>query len=195
MTFKMANKPRTITVFNLRADTKEFIGEGDAYIQPFTGLPAHCTTVSPPAAKRGFVAIFDDAEQAWSEHEDHRGTVVYDVATGQEIYITEPGPLPPGTTGIAPGGAFEKWDGSAWIKDEMAERQALVESAENQKAEMLKVANDTIAPLQDAVELDMATDEEIALLGEMKKYRVLLSRVDTSNAPDIAWPVEPVNVA
>ncbi|MEY5509334.1 tail fiber assembly protein, partial [Salmonella enterica subsp. enterica serovar Corvallis] len=46
-----------------------------------------------------------------------------------------------------------------------------------------------IAPLQDAVDLGIATDDEKAQLGEWKKYRVLVNRVDTSN-PD--WPEQPV---
>ncbi|HBR2160753.1 TPA: tail fiber assembly protein, partial [Klebsiella pneumoniae] len=46
----------------------------------------------------------------------------------------------------------------------------------------------TISILQDAVDLDMATDEERTQLTTLKKYRVLLSRVDTSKAPDIDWP-------
>lgn len=45
-----------------------------------------------------------------------------------------------------------------------------------------------IAPLQDAVDLDMATEVETALLLEWKKYRVLLNRVDTSK-PE--WPTAP----
>ncbi|EEU6178823.1 tail fiber assembly protein, partial [Salmonella enterica] len=45
-----------------------------------------------------------------------------------------------------------------------------------------------IAPLQDAVDLDIATDDEKAQLDEWKKYRVLVNRVDTSN-PD--WPAQP----
>ncbi|MGK4356727.1 tail fiber assembly protein [Enterobacter cloacae] len=38
----------------------------------------------------------------------------------------------------------------------------------------------------------MATDEEIARLGEWEKYSVLLSRVDVRNAPDIEWPAPSV---
>ncbi|EON9774816.1 tail fiber assembly protein, partial [Escherichia coli] len=48
-----------------------------------------------------------------------------------------------------------------------------------------------IAPLQDAVDLEIATEEETSLLEAWKKYRVLLNRVDTSTAPDIEWPVIP----
>ncbi|MCE7685092.1 tail fiber assembly protein, partial [Escherichia coli] len=48
------------------------------------------------------------------------------------------------------------------------------------------------APLQDAVDLEIATEEEASLLAAWKKYRVLLNRVDTSVAPDIEWPAVPV---
>ena len=47
------------------------------------------------------------------------------------------------------------------------------------------------APLQDAADLEIATEEETSLLEAWKKYRVLLNRVDTSTAPDIEWPEEP----
>ncbi|WP_206400429.1 tail fiber assembly protein, partial [Escherichia coli] len=45
-----------------------------------------------------------------------------------------------------------------------------------------------IATLQDAVDLDMATEEEKLSLTHWKKYRVLLNRVQPENAPDIEWP-------
>ena len=57
-----------------------------------------------------------------------------------------------------------------------------------------RVASEHIAPLQDAVDLEIATEEETSLLEAWKKYRVLLNRVDTSTAPDIEWPEEPDTV-
>ncbi|MBB7444214.1 tail fiber assembly protein, partial [Escherichia coli] len=42
------------------------------------------------------------------------------------------------------------------------------------------------------VPLQIATEEEKALLAAWKTYRVLLNRVDTSTAPDIEWPAVPV---
>ncbi|NPF56150.1 tail fiber assembly protein, partial [Escherichia coli] len=45
---------------------------------------------------------------------------------------------------------------------------------------------------QDAADLEIATEEETLLLEAWKKYRVLLNRVDTSTAPDIEWPTNPV---
>lgn len=45
--------------------------------------------------------------------------------------------------------------------------------------------------LQDAVDLDEATDEETTALPFWKKYRVLLSRVDANTADTITWPSKP----
>lgn len=69
----------------------------------------------------------------------------------------------------------------------------LVSEANAEKNRLIQNANDTISPLQDAVDLDIATDEEISLLAEWKKYRVLLMRVDTTKAPDIEWPPLPIS--
>ena len=60
-----------------------------------------------------------------------------------------------------------------------------------QKNSLMQVASEHIAPLQDAVDLEIATEEETSLLEAWKKYRVLLNRVDTSVAPDIEWPTIP----
>ncbi|HAN3865167.1 TPA: tail fiber assembly protein, partial [Escherichia coli] len=45
--------------------------------------------------------------------------------------------------------------------------------------------------VQTVVELEIATEEEKALLAAWKTYRVLLNRVDTSLSPDIEWPSQP----
>lgn len=60
--------------------------------------------------------------------------------------------------------------------------------AQRNKLELLTQANNVIATLQDAVDLNMATDEETANLLEWKKYRVLLSRVDVKKP---VWPPLP----
>ncbi|MGJ0624455.1 tail fiber assembly protein [Xenorhabdus bovienii] len=67
----------------------------------------------------------------------------------------------------------------------------LQQKAEEKKQSLMLQATNTIAPLQDAVDLGIATDEEKTILTEWRKYRVLLNRVDCSTAPDIAWPEQP----
>jgi len=59
------------------------------------------------------------------------------------------------------------------------------------KASLLSEATVAISPLQDSIDLDMATVEEEKKLAAWKKYRVLVNRVDTSLAPDIEWPEKP----
>lgn len=76
-------------------------------------------------------------------------------------------------------------------KEKPKTKEQLIAEAEQKKQMLLSEAAEAIAPLQDAVDLDIATDEEIALLKEWKKYRVLINRIDTSTAPDITWPVKP----
>ncbi|WP_283245270.1 tail fiber assembly protein [Pseudomonas sp. PCH44] len=54
-------------------------------------------------------------------------------------------------------------------------------------------ADAAIAPLQDAVDLDMATDQEVALLKDWKRYRVALNRLpEQEGYPSaIDWPAPP----
>ncbi|EAY7437235.1 tail fiber assembly protein [Salmonella enterica] len=191
MTFKMSEQAQTIKIFNLRSDTNEFIGAGDAYIPPHTGLPANCTDLAPPDIPSSHIAVFDAETQTWSLQEDHRGETVYDTTTGNQMYISEPGPLPENATSVSPGGGYKKWDSKTqvWVNDEAAEAVARLREAEETKNRLLQIASEKIAPLQDAVDLDIATDDEKAQLDEWKKYRVLVNRVDTSN-PD--WPEQPV---
>ncbi|PZZ31534.1 tail fiber assembly protein [Escherichia coli] len=170
MAFRMSEQPRTIKIYNLLAGTNEFIGEGDAYIPPHTGLPANSTDIAPPDIPAGFVAVFNSDKASWHLVEDHRGKTVYDVASGDALFISELGPLPENVTWLSPEGEFQKW---------------------KTKNSLMQVASEHIAPLQDAVDLEIATEEETSLLEAWKKYRVLLNRVDTSTAQDIEWPALP----
>ncbi|EMU1996179.1 tail fiber assembly protein [Salmonella enterica subsp. enterica serovar Newport] len=190
MTFKMSDTPQTIKIFNLRSDTNEFIGAGDAYIPPHTGLPANCTDIAPPDIPASHIAIFDAETGTWSLHEDHRGETVYDTTTGNQVYISAPGPLPENVTSVSPDGEYQKWDGKAWVKDEAAETAARLRKAEGTKSRLLQMASEKIAPLQDAVDLDEATDKEKASLLAWRKYRVQVNRVDTLKP---VWPEKPAS--
>ncbi|HEN1355257.1 TPA: tail fiber assembly protein [Escherichia coli] len=62
------------------------------------------------------------------------------------------------------------------------------QQAESQKAALLSEAESVIQPLERAVRLNMATDEERARLESWERYSVLVSRVDPVN-PE--WPEMP----
>lgn len=69
--------------------------------------------------------------------------------------------------------------------------EQLIATADKNKASLRSQADEEISWRQDAVNLGIATDEEIATLEEWKKYRIMLMRVDTSTAPEITWPEQP----
>ncbi|HDY7027349.1 TPA: tail fiber assembly protein, partial [Klebsiella pneumoniae] len=79
--------------------------------------------------------------------------------------------------------------GSAWVTDAAQQHAADVAAAETQKKQMITQVSDEILILMDAVNLNMATDDEKSRLTALQAYRVLLNRIDTSLAPDIVWPV------
>ncbi|EBB1862541.1 tail fiber assembly protein, partial [Salmonella enterica subsp. enterica serovar Cerro] len=68
------------------------------------------------------------------------------------------------------------------------EKAAQLRQAEETKSRLLQMASEKIAPLQDAVDLDEATDKEKASLLAWKKYRVQVNRVDTASP---TWPEIP----
>ncbi|RAW88356.1 tail fiber assembly protein [Photorhabdus laumondii] len=70
-------------------------------------------------------------------------------------------------------------------------KEELQQYIESKKQQFIVEASQQIAPLQDAVDLGIATKEEEATLLVWKKYRVMLNRIDISLAPDIEWPEQP----
>ncbi|MBD8128353.1 tail fiber assembly protein [Pantoea agglomerans] len=69
--------------------------------------------------------------------------------------------------------------------------EQLAVMAASEKAKLLALATIAIDPLQDAADLEIATDKEAASLKAWKTYRVMVNRIDTSKAPNIDWPKAP----
>ena len=67
----------------------------------------------------------------------------------------------------------------------------LIAHAEETRAQLMAEANQKITPLQAALDVGIATEDELAQLKVWKTYLVLLSRVNTSTAPAIEWPPRP----
>ncbi|WP_063957137.1 tail fiber assembly protein [Enterobacter cloacae] len=80
-----------------------------------------------------------------------------------------------------------------WVDIAPPSKEEAIQHADSLKAQLMSVANQAILPLQDAVDLEMATDKETILLTEWKKYRVRLNRIDVNAAPDIEWPESPLS--
>ncbi len=79
----------------------------------------------------------------------------------------------------------------AWADIPPPSAEESVEQARLQFSTLMQIADGKIRPLSDAQELGIATDEEAAQLRAWKTYRVMLNRVDTSQAPVTDWPDAP----
>lgn len=79
------------------------------------------------------------------------------------------------------------------LTEEQIEEQRLQAIALNMtiKSESMAQATAAIAPLQDAIDLDEATDEEAHLFKLWKQYRVALNRIDANTAEPVNWPETP----
>lgn len=182
-----------ITVYNYSHGTREYLSKANEFIPVGVGLPANACTDEPPGLKKGFVICRSVDDDSWEYQPDHRGEIIWNTETSQPEEVMLPGEYPAGTTTLAPATPFDAWDGDKWVTDERAKKAAEVAAAEGEKNALILFAGSCISPLQDAVELDMATDEEKSRYISWRQYRVLLTRVDTSLAPDINWPEPPLN--
>ncbi len=89
-------------------------------------------------------------------------------------------------------------DWSYLVTAEMKKEQASAEQLAQVQAETARlrlIADNAIAPLQDAVDIDDADVQEEALLKLWKKYRVALNRLpDQPGYPiTIEWPIQPMS--
>ncbi|MGJ0639177.1 tail fiber assembly protein [Xenorhabdus bovienii] len=127
----------------------------------------------------------------WEQVPDYRGKTAYHTKTRHPVQITEIGEIPTELTRLAPKNPFDKWNGKQWVTDAVAQREYEIRQTEQRKSNLQQQADFVIKPLQDAVDLGIATDAEKSALTEWRQYRVLLSRIDCTTAPDITWPGQP----
>lgn len=81
----------------------------------------------------------------------------------------------------------------AWVNMPAQTVEQLTNSAQKKISDLLSKAALNIAPLQDAVDLGIATTEETTSLTSWKTYRVAVNRVPTQSGypSTIDWPTIP----
>ena len=159
------------------------------YLPVGVGLPANAYLEAPKNVQENQAIIHNG--QQWTYPKDLRGTKVYSTRTGAEKIMQEVGDIPEGYTTLKPGSEFDKWDGKKWQLDKNKQHQSQVNQATTEKNQLIAEATSQINYLQDAVDSQIASEQEIQLLAEWKKYRVLLNRIDVQQAPNIDWPKQP----
>ncbi|MEX5353684.1 tail fiber assembly protein [Pseudomonas juntendi] len=189
------------TIYHIHPDTLEFIGLGLADPDPLAGeeenwlIPAFAFSDVPPESREGYAIVRDLQRGAWEWIEDNRG-IVYATDTGDAEEHFCLGPLPSTLTRTPYPGAFHTWSGSEWVVDIEALRADALAQAVDLNDKKLAEASMRIMPLEDAVDIGVATEEEQASLRAWKRYRIELNRVpqQIGYPLSIQWPLSPENV-
>ena len=177
-----------VVVYNVDAKG-EFLQATYQYLPIGVGLPANAYLEAPQSVKDNQAIIHDG--QQWTYPKDLRGTRIYSIETGGETILQEVGEIPDGFTELKPTSEFDSWDGKKWQFDKNKQHQYEVNQASIKKNQLLSEAASQLSYLQDAVDSQIASEQETQLLVEWKKYRVLVNRIDIELAPNIEWPNQP----
>jgi len=72
-------------IYNYKYDTKEFLNEQIAKINPLKKdeflLPKNSTTIKPPLKEKGFIFIYNENIKKWEKFKDFRGQYIHDINT------------------------------------------------------------------------------------------------------------------
>ncbi|RSK77850.1 tail fiber assembly protein [Pandoraea apista] len=192
-------------VYNYHPLTGVLISQGEADDNPLDAaepiIPGFATPQMPPVADMGFVACYmSDADRvpqnwtegAWRVVSDYRAVPVFRTADGLPFAFNDQyvgvGPLPEWLTVLPRPSDAHVWNGQVWEIDLDLAASVQISANKATRSELERAARAVMEPLQMAVDTEMATDAELALLLSWKRYFVLLFRVDLAN-PD--WPEVP----
>lgn len=172
--------------------TREYMGATMENVMFDVSLQSGAYLDEPKLPKKENQAIRRKEDgSAWEIVDDYRDSVAYDTQTKQPIMIDFIGSLPETLTLLKPTSQFDKWNGKKWVTDEQAIKKAQINLVAKQKEELSKEAEARIVQLERKVRLELATDEDKALLTEWEIYTVKLGDVNPELAPDIEFPQKP----
>jgi len=161
-------------------------------------IPGGAVDMAPPDLQPGKVYKPRSDGSGWVAVEDFRAVALYLTSDGSaytpgqergsgDMYAGL-GPIPDWLTADPRPDAWSVWKSGKWVRDDAVWRAHVMASNQAKQAQLLSAVAVRISTLQDAVELEIATEAEISALKELRVYRVELSRVDvTLDAPK--WPI------
>ena len=183
----LATQAGNLRVYYYDADSKEYIGWSDEYINLGVSMPGCSTPVAPEEAPSGMVAIFSDDK--WNVAADHRGETVYSTVDGAATVVNYIGELMDGFTASAPSTPYDQWNGSEWVTDKNAAHAADVADSEQRKQELIAAAQQSISLLQTKLLMGRTlTDAETNKVNKTLDYIDAVEAIDTATAPGINFP-------
>ncbi|MFD2643063.1 tail fiber assembly protein [Pseudomonas japonica] len=184
------------TIYHAHPMTGEYLGQGIADPDPMDKenwlIPGFAYLDAPPEVPTLKVARRSGDKSSWEVVDDYRGPV-YSTSTGEVQEYTRLGSLPEGLTLHPRPAAFYRWNGTAWELDKLAQLVGARADALTSRDERLALATMRIAPLEDAVYLQRATETEKEQLLAWKTYRMNLGRIEQLDGFPLAfeWPPSP----
>ena len=178
-----------LVIYNVDANTGEYLSATYQYFPVGVGLPANAY-LDAPSDVDDRCAIVRQGDK-WTYPIDHRGKVIYSIETGVESIATTIGDIPDGFTLLTPSSEFDSWDGKKWVLDKEKQHQHDIAVAQSQQSQLLKEVNNEISNFQDAVDAEIATEQQVEILKKWKKYRFELNQLDVNKVPNINWPKKP----
>lgn len=162
-------------------------------------IPGGAVDIPPPEdVQPGLVYWLADAG-GWESAPDFRESALYYTRDGRPYTLNSVqngdvyagiGALPDWLTLTPRPNAWSVWNGSSWVEDAELLASTVTRQRSDTKARLLAAAAQSMAPLQDAEDLGISTDDEVARLKQWKRYRVELTRVDPA-IHDMPWPDMP----
>ncbi|CAM6859894.1 tail fiber assembly protein [Enterobacter hormaechei] len=180
-----------ITVFNYDGETREYLSSSVEYLPVGVGIPANSSIDAPGESKTGFAICRTTDFSSWEYITDHRGQIVYNIETMQQVEVTALGDYPEGTTPTAPASPYDKWDGEKWIMDSAAKHQGDIADAEQHRQMLLAQVDELSSDWRVELMLGDISEENKKKLSSWMAYKTAVKAVNVSTAPDINWPVQP----
>lgn len=194
------------SLYPFSPDTRIYIGDPQPWpidpvetaiagepVYAMLSAPAQAAPDAPPDVPSGMLARRLPDDSGWELVADTLG-VWYD-ATGSQVSIESLDADVSALTREAPPDSTSMLVNGAWVPDPAKVASAAKVSADTAVAAGMAEAARQIAVLQDAADLGIATDAEAQAYTEWRRYRVLLSRVQSDPAyPNVTLPEQPPKV-
>lgn len=186
----LATDAGDIRCFYYDANTNEYVGWSDEFINIGVSMPGNSTDIDPGDDIAGKVAVFTDG--VWKLEEDHRGQTVWSTNDGRAEIVDYIGEIKPDFTTMSPSTPFDIWDCDKWVTDTETQHAAAITQAENERERLLKHADDVMLDWRTELMLGEISDANRAKLSAWMTYKNEVKSVDVTTDPErVNWPVPP----
>ncbi|WP_392551245.1 tail fiber assembly protein [Orbus wheelerorum] len=180
-----------VTLYNFDNVTYEFIATTIRQLPAGISIPADSCLDAPNYIDENTAIVRDVKNNQWIYPPDHRGKQIYNIHDGSPKTVDFIGELPDTYTDKVPGSAFDSWNGKEWIEDKEKALKNRIDLAKQEQESRLSEADSYIYDLNEAIELELATDAQKELHKSWRQYRFVVKQININQPDSINWPAKP----